>query len=183
LAENVCTRLLARGTEIEGSTQGLAHKLRVPEATLLRWMEGKAQMPLKAYEVLLQFLQHADSRTPPSMTRLASPPPLPATNPERLTFPFGKLLGRCARCDGTEFRRYDANAPLTMTSVLECCSCFAQVLHGVLLAELGKDVVSKVRANANSRARRSGSARNRTSAKPSDKAKTAPVAKPAPGGA
>src|ERR671929_230261 len=89
MADTVYTRLLARGIEIEGSTQALARK----------------------------------------------------------------LLGRCTRCDGTEFRRYDANAPLRMTSVLECCSCFAQVIHGNLLAELGKDAVANMHAGA-ARARR-----------------------------
>ena len=156
MADTVYTRLLARAIDIEGSAQGLAHKLRVPEATLLRWINGRAQMPFKAYEVLLQFVQQADSRTPPPpMTHPAPPMPASNTNPERLTFPLGKhLLGRCARCDGTEFRRYDANAPLKMTSVLECCACLAQVIHGVLLVELGNDAIAKVKANAVSRTRR-----------------------------
>ena len=156
MADTVCTRLLARATEIEGSSQALSHRLHVPEATLLRWSSGRAQMPFRAYEMLLQFVQHAESNAPLVMTS-AGPSSAPAsTNPERLTFPLGPLLGRCARCDGTEFRRYDANAPLKMTSVLECCACLAQVIHGVLLVELGRDSIAKVRANAASRARRLG---------------------------
>ncbi len=166
MADTVYTRLLARATEIEGSTQGLAHKLRVPEATLLRWLSGRAQMPFKAYEVLLQFVQDADSRTAPSLTNPVPATTSAGTNPERLTFPLGQHLGRCARCDGTEFRRYEANAPLKMTSVLECCSCFAQVIHGALLVELGKDVMANVRASAASRTRRLAAATTRSGVTP-----------------
>ena len=173
MGDNVYTRLLARAVEIEGSIQALAHRAHAPEATLLRWISGRAQMPFKAYEMLLQFVQQAESQAPLAMSK--SGPASASTNPERLTFPLGKLLGRCARCDGTEFRRYDANAPLKMTSVLECCACFAQVIHGALLVELGKDAMASGRANAVYRAKRFGPMIARTGAASTDKkVKTGP---------
>jgi len=49
VAENVYTKVLRQAAAIEASTQALATVLRVPENTLLRWMSGRAQMPLRAF--------------------------------------------------------------------------------------------------------------------------------------
>jgi hypothetical protein len=40
--------LLRQAAEAEGSTQALASRLNAPEPTLLRWMDGRAQTPLRA---------------------------------------------------------------------------------------------------------------------------------------
>lgn len=115
-------------------------------------------MPFRAYEVLVQYLTSADTRSsvpaPSSAPRTTS---ADAGN-ERLTFPLGELLARCMKCDGTEFRRVESHLPLKMISLLECLACSAQVSHGTLLVELGKDAMARHKAGANARARRATAA-------------------------
>ena len=170
MAENVYTRMLARAAELEGSTPALASVLRVPLRTLDRWMSGKAPMPHKAFLTLTHRLAERE-KFAAEMTVATSPggqPPVPPgqASPERLTFPIGQLLARCSRCDGTAFRRADSTTALRMLSVLVCCSCGNQVIHGDLLVELGNDVVAHCRAGATSKARRAArpSAMRRASA-------------------
>jgi len=59
VADTIHTRALARAAEAQGSTQSLAGLLHVPENTLLRWMSGRAQMPVQAFLKLVEMLvQH-----------------------------------------------------------------------------------------------------------------------------
>lgn len=166
MADTVYTRLLARAIEIEGSTQGLAHRLRVPEATLLRWMRGRAQLPWKVYGVLVDFIRRAETRAGQPPTDANSVTPTARASAGRLTFPLGGFNGRCATCDGIEFRQVDANAELTMTSVLECCACHAQTMHGDLLVQFGEEIARRSKANALSRTRRPAVTPSRPAATP-----------------
>ena len=133
--------ILQQAAKAEGSTQALATRLHAPEATLLRWMDGRAQTPLRAFLAVLDFLM--------DLERKAAQPASPATadQPGRLVFPLGPLLARCARCDGTDFRLADAGG-LRLTSRLGCTTCGQEVLHGNLLAQLAKDAVQQSRAVA-----------------------------------
>lgn len=131
--------ILQQAAKAEGSTQALASRLHAPEATLLRWMDGRAQTPLRAFLAVLDFLM--------DLERKAARPAAPATaeQPRRLVFPLGPLLARCARCDGTEFLLADAGG-LRLTSRLGCTACGQEVLHGDLLGQLAKDAVQQSRA-------------------------------------
>jgi hypothetical protein len=171
VADNIYTRLLARAIDIEGSSQSLAARLRVPEATLIRWRSGRALMPVRAFQMLLSYVAEVEARgindELPSQSQAGD-----AT--ERLTFPIGKLFARCARCDGIEFRRATPGAPLKMTSTLLCCSCGEEVIHGNLLARLGDDVIAHKTAEGRARIRRRSkpttlSSTARQAAKPEDK--------------
>jgi len=148
MADTIYTRALARAAEIQGSTQALASLLRVPENTLLRWMCGRAQMPLQAFLNLIQLLvQHELSgRGEPRLQEVASG--------EKLTFRMGELIGHCARCDGTDFELAAPGTALKFTSVLACAACGERIKHGDLIAQLAKDAVYHSRAMTAARARR-----------------------------
>jgi hypothetical protein len=138
--------LLQQAAEAEGSTQALASRLNAPEATLLRWMSGRAQTPLRAFLAVLEYLMQLERKAANSAADAAAPA-ADGTQPDRLQFPLGPLLGRCARCDGTEFRLVNAGT-LRLTSPLACTACGASVIHGNLLAQLAKDAVHQSRAVA-----------------------------------
>lgn len=135
--------ILQQAAKAEGSTQALADRLHAPEATLLRWMDGRAQTPLRAFLAVLEFLMQMERK---SAEELEAAPTLPG-QPEKLVFPLGPLYARCARCDGTEFRLV-APGPLRLITPLACTSCGEQVVHGNLLAQLAKDAVHHSRALA-----------------------------------
>lgn len=59
VAETIYTQTLAKAAKFHGGTQSLANFLHVPEATLLRWMSGRAQMPQQAFLKLVEAIaQH-----------------------------------------------------------------------------------------------------------------------------
>ena len=157
LGENVFARTLARAIEVEGSTQSIAHLLRVPEATLLRWCEGRADMPIRAFTALVEFLSAAEAIHAANEPAVA--PPAPQTSPESLEFHIGNLAARCVQCEGTEFRRARPDQPLKMTSRLLCRACRHEIVHGDLLVKLGRALIEKKRVEAFERNRRQAAMR------------------------
>ena len=148
MADTIYTRALARAADIQGSTQALAGVLRVPENTLLRWMAGRAQMPLQAFLKLIELLvQHEKSGQ--GEARLQD-----VADGEKLSFRMGQLTAHCARCDGTQFVLATPAAALKFTSRLACCACGERAVHGDLVAQLAKDTVYYSRAMTAARARR-----------------------------
>ena len=136
MADTIYTKTLARAAEIHGSTQSLASFLRVPENTLLRWMSGRAQMPLQAFLKLVETIaQH--ERAGSSAARGEK------INGNPLTFKMGPLVARCRRCDGTQFALADPDTELKLTSPLACVACGELVVHGSLISELAKHAVQR----------------------------------------
>ena len=152
MADSVYGRLLARAIEIQGSAQSVAEMLRVPEATMLRWLVGSAFMPLQAFNRLMSYVADAEARDISSASTAQQQRGGDAA--ERLTFPVAKLFARCAGCEGVEFHRAVPEAPLRMNSILVCCACGMEVLHKGLLARLGEDVIAHRRAGTLARAGR-----------------------------
>jgi hypothetical protein len=130
MADTIFTRALTRAAALQGSKQALAYQLRVPEPTLLRWMSGRAQMPVQAFHRLIALLvEHEKSA--------GGEPQYPSgTGAEKLSFNIGALLAECADCRGTQFTASVPAPALVMTSTLVCASCSATVAHGELLAAL-----------------------------------------------
>ncbi len=146
MADTIYTQALARAAEFHGSTQALASFLHVPENTLVRWMSGRAQMPLQAFLKLIEVLSQSERNG-------AAHPALRETaGGEPLTFKMGELAARCARCDGTEFVAADGG--LNFISELACCACGERVVHGNLIAQLAKDAIHQSRAMTAARGRR-----------------------------
>jgi hypothetical protein len=148
MADTIYTRALARAAQAQGSTQSLASLLHVPESTLLRWISGRAQMPLQAFlkliELLAQHEKNGDQESaPPAQGR-----------DENHSFSMGQLFANCARCDATQFVQVAAGTPLYMTSELACTSCGERVVHGNLIAQLARDAVHQSRAMTVARAKR-----------------------------
>ena len=123
MAENVYTRVLKQLVAIEGSTQAVASLLRVPEGTLLWWMNGRAQMPLRALLKAMDLVAKHELEEPG----------------EKLTFAVGPVRARCVRCGGTEFRPAKPGGALTYTSLLACCGCAREIVHGDLVVQVAKD--------------------------------------------
>ncbi len=146
MQDKIVTLILHQAAKAEGSTQALATRLRAPEATLLRWMDGRAQTPLRAFLAVLEFLMHLEQKAAdaPEAREAAPPEKEPA---DKLVFPLGPLFARCARCDGTEFHQVTPGA-LRLTSPLSCMACGEHVIHGDLLAQLARDAVHHSRAVA-----------------------------------
>jgi len=147
VANTIYTRTLARAAEAQGSTQSLASLLRVPENTLLRWMSGRAQMPLQAFLKLMDVLaQHERNGADTTIEE--------GVNGEPLTARVGELLARCAKCDGTEFLPTSDNGRVRFTSELACRTCGERVTYGNLVAQLAKDALLHSRTVTAHRARR-----------------------------
>ena len=145
---DIYTQTLARAAHAQGSTQALASLLHVPEGTLLRWMSGRAQMPLQAFLRLIGLLGEYEKKG-------GGYPGTGVTGVgDRLAFRMGKLVARCARCDGTEFLPADPTQPVKLTSELACCACGERVIHGNLIAQLAKDAINQSRAFTAARTRR-----------------------------
>ena len=141
MQDKIVTVILHQAARAEGSTQALATRLHAPEPTLLRWMDGRAQTPLRAFLAVLEFLMQREQKE-------GEPQEAPVAGmPEKLVFALGPLFARCARCDGTEFHLVTPGA-LRLTSPLACAGCGVQVVHGNLLAQLAKDAVHHSRAVA-----------------------------------
>jgi len=134
MADTLYTRALVRAAEIQGSTQALASLLRVPENTLLRWMAGRAQMPLQAFLKTIELIA-ADERQQPPVPRPGGP------SAEKLRFRIAGLEAHCERCDGHDFVQTDPSMPLRYINELACCGCGHRVTHGNLIAQLAKDAV------------------------------------------
>src|SRR3954463_14319307 len=143
MADTLYTRALIRAADSQGSTQALASLLRVPENTLLRWMSGRAQMPLQAFLKLVDMLSEQE-KADLAASREGQRGKPPGT--ARLTFKMGPLLARCTRCDCTEFVAVDPATPLLLTSELACAGCGERVRHGNLICQLAKDAVQQSRA-------------------------------------
>lgn len=126
----------------EGSTQALASRLNAPHTTLIRWMTGHAQTPLRVFVAVLHFLMELEEK---SAARLSLPNTSESGAGGVLVFPLGPLQARCVRCDGVQFRLLDG-PDLRLTSRLACAACDEVVLHGNLLAQLAKDAVQHSRA-------------------------------------
>jgi DNA-binding transcriptional regulator YdaS (Cro superfamily) len=146
MKETIYTQTLKRAADAEGGSAALAGLLHVPQNTLERWMSGRAQTPVRAFLKALERLTHHEN------TGAAAP--LPAVNGEPLVFRMGQLLGRCQRCDGTEFVPVDPAAPVKLTSPLQCRACGASIVHGNLIAQLAQDAVLHAHAMTAARTRR-----------------------------
>jgi hypothetical protein len=145
---DIYTDTLARAAEAQGSTQAVASLLHVPENTLLRWMSGRAQMPLQAFLRLVELLSEYEKKGG------GYPGAAAAESGDRLVFRMGKLMGHCSRCDGTEFVPAVPTEAVKLTSALGCCACGERVIHGNLIAQLAKDAVNQSRAYTAARTRR-----------------------------
>ena len=145
---DIYTQTLARAAEAQGSTQALASLLHVPESTLLRWMSGRAQMPLQAFLRLVNLLSEYE-RNGGGYPGAQDP-----ASGDKLSFRMGKLSARCARCDGIEFLPADPLQPLKLTSKLVCFACGERVIHGNLIAQLATEAVNQSRAYTAARTRR-----------------------------
>ena len=139
---DIYTQTLARAVEAQGTTQALASLLHVPEGTLLRWMSGRAKMPLRAFLALISVLAQYEK------TGGGYPRSENNRTDQNLVFRMGQLLARCGRCDGTEFVAANPAQPVKLTSELVCCACGHEVIHGNLIAELAKDAVHQSRASS-----------------------------------
>lgn len=133
MADTLFTRALVRAAEIQGSTQALASLLRVPENTLLRWMAGRAQMPLQAFLKTIELIA-ADERK-------QTPVQGAGESAEKLRFKIGELEAHCECCDSHEFVQTDPSMPLRYIDELACCGCGHRVTHGNLIAQLAQDAV------------------------------------------
>ena len=147
MADTIHTRVLVQAAEVQGSTQALATLLRVPESTLLRWMSGRAQMPVQAFLKLVELVSQHELKGG------AETGAAPANDAEGLSFTMGRHLAHCARCDGTGFAM-EAPGPLKMTSRLVCRACGEPVIHGNLVAQLAQDAVQHSKARTVARTRR-----------------------------
>jgi len=146
MADTIYTKTLARAAEMHGSTQALASFLHVPENTLLRWMSGRAQMPLQAFLKLIEVLSQSE-RNGGGAAALPG-----AAQGEPVTFKMGENVAHCARCDGIEFVAADGR--LDFISELACRACGERVVHGNLIAQLAKDAIQQSRAMTAARGRR-----------------------------
>lgn len=147
MADTIYTRTLARAAAAQGSTQSLASLLRVPENTLLRWMSGRAQMPLQAFLKLMEVLaQHERNGANTTIEENVKGEPV--------TLKMADLQARCARCDSTEFMPTADDGHVRFTSELACRNCGERVIYGNLVAQLAKDAVFHSRTLTAQRARR-----------------------------
>jgi len=140
MAQTIYTRALVDAAEAHGSTQALASFLRVPENTLLRWMAGRAQMPLQAFLKVIEFLAQYE--------KTESAAPATQAPADRLQFSMGELQARCPCCDAAEFVPATAGAPLRYTSELLCVSCGERVIHAGLICQLARDAIHHSRGAA-----------------------------------
>ena len=147
MADTLYTRALVRAAEIQGSTQALASLLRVPENTLLRWMAGRAQMPLQAFLKVIETISEDERQHAPS-------PSSSGAGSEKFRFRAGSLEARCSRCDGADFVTANPGEPLRYINELVCCACGERVVHGNLIAQLAKDSVHHSRAMTAARQKR-----------------------------
>jgi len=146
MADNLYTRALGRAAEVQGSTQALASLLRVPENTLLRWMSGRAQMPLQAFLKLLEVLAQYE--------KAGGQATLEDANGEPLRFSVGEMVARCVRCDCTEFVLEEPAPKVKYTSIVACRTCGERTTRGDLIAQVAKDTIQQSRAMMAARKKR-----------------------------
>src|SRR2546428_13721342 len=113
VADTIHTRALARAAEAEGSTQALAGVLHVPENTLMRWMSGRAQMPLRAFLRLVELLSQHEKKNGGGTGASAGRAPGNGNQ----TFPQGESKTIWRRRKRTELPPGVAGTPLPMTTV------------------------------------------------------------------
>ena len=151
------TQVLEEAARIEGSTEALASRLNAPEKTLLLWLNGRAQTPLRAFLATLDFVMRVERQRAAREDRA----PIAAEPVTRkLVFELGELRARCRRCDTTEFRSLEG-AELKLTGRLACLYCGEEVVHGNLLAQLAKDAVQQGHARGARSRRTTDEARER----------------------
>ena len=131
--KHVAAKILSEAARIEGSTQALAYRLNAPESTLLRWMHGWSDPPLRAYLAALEYVMEAERRA----------------EAQHAAFPLDEWVPRCTHCGGTNVRPAQPGG-LHLTSRWLCASCGGQMLHGKLLAELGKQAARQPRRRRSS---------------------------------
>jgi DNA-directed RNA polymerase subunit RPC12/RpoP len=143
LQGKLVTLLIKQAARAEGSTQALATRLNAPEPTLLRWMTGQAQVPLRVFLAVLDYLMELERRDGDRADWAGDA----GGSPDKVVLTIGTLPARCPRCGEPEFRRL-LPGTFRLTSELACARCGAQVVHGSLLAQLAKDAVKQSRAVA-----------------------------------
>ena len=127
MADTIYPPVLKQAVEILGSVQALAFELRVPEKTLLRWMSGRAQTPLLAFQRAIDVLTHYE--------RSAAFPLAPAQPvAEKVGFTFGEVAASCPHCESKEFLSPVARGKLKMSTILACASCNVPLRYGEILA-------------------------------------------------
>ena len=140
------TGILNEALRLEGSAQALARRLRVPGSTLARWLAGRAQTPLGAFLVTLEYIMQqeraADAQDPAAQPAHAAQDTVP--------LPLVDLAARCGRCGGSAFRANE-RGKLRLTSVLSCAQCGADAIHGHLLAQVAKEAIQRPRQPENQR--------------------------------
>jgi hypothetical protein len=153
--ENVITAVLREAARIDGSTQGLASRLHAPESTLLLWMEGRAQVPLRALLNSIYVIVEWELQTDEPHAGFAAE----TGAHDKLSVSMGQLAARCSRCDGTEFRAVGPGE-LRLTSRLACIACGEEVLHGTLITRLAKELIQHSRSMVARARRRAKEARH-----------------------
>lgn len=148
LKETIYTRSLSQAAQAQGSTQALAGLLKVPENTLLRWMAGTAQMPVRAFVRLIELLV-AYEEAGGGATGLPG-----GADAAPFVFRIAEHEARCARCDGTRFVSAEPGAPAKYTSTLLCVACGEGVRHGELLVQLAREAVHHSKVMTAARMRR-----------------------------
>jgi hypothetical protein len=130
MAHNIFSHALAAAAESQGRAQALAHILRVPEGTLLRWLSGRAMMPVLAFSKVLELLTEHESQVPdePAQDGAAA----------TLTFSLNHVAARCARCQGTQFVPSTPGVTLRYRAILACKSCGIEIVHKALLLDLAR---------------------------------------------
>lgn len=128
MADTIFTRALRQAAAFQASTQALAYALRVPEATLLRWMSGRAQMPVRAFHELVRLLCEHEARNAHAGRSAACLEPA--------SFNLGPVQARCPGCGATQFLAAAPAPELRMTSRLRCASCNQEAMQGDLLRAL-----------------------------------------------
>ena len=136
MAESVYTKVLQHAIAIEGGTHSLAGVLRVPEGTLQRWLSGRAQMPLRAFLKALELVRQRELKTGAAA--------LPVNGAENLHLQLASCLAECDACGGTQFTPVDKSQALKYTSLLRCCACCAEAVHGDLIVRLAKEAAQRI---------------------------------------
>jgi DNA-directed RNA polymerase subunit RPC12/RpoP len=146
MKETIYTQTLRSAAAAEGGTAALASTLHVPEKTLERWMNGRAQTPLRAFLKALECVKLREQS--------AAAPPAEAHNGEPLTLSSGNLVARCARCDGTEFLPVDPEKRPRYIDEVVCRGCGHKVVLGNIIARLAQDAVHHAHTLTAARERR-----------------------------
>lgn len=134
VADNVYTKVLQQAVEMEGGAQAVASMLCVPEGTLLRWMSGRSQMPLRAFLKAIDLVAKHELK---NGVAVAQPPAPPR---ESLRFNVAQTFAECAACRGTTFRRANPSEALRYVSMLVCARCETAVKHADLVRQLAHEV-------------------------------------------